>query len=117
MLQHSAQSGRHSLAERGPDFYATPPEAVHALLRVEKLPRQIWEPACGRGAIVEVLRAAGHVVHASDLYDWGYSNSRVGVDFLSETRGPRARLASSRILLTPAPRNSQRMGSSFARVW
>jgi hypothetical protein len=37
MLDHSAQSGTHSLLERGPDFYATPPQAVRALLRVEKL--------------------------------------------------------------------------------
>ena len=52
MLQHSTQSGRHSLAERGRDLYETPAVAVEALLRVEKLPHGIWEPAAGRGAIV-----------------------------------------------------------------
>jgi hypothetical protein len=43
MLQHSAQSGTRPLAERGPDFYLTPAVAVHALLRVEKLPHRIRE--------------------------------------------------------------------------
>jgi hypothetical protein len=88
MLKHSAQSGTHSLIERGPDFYATPPQAVRALLRVEKLPRQIWEPAAGAGGIAEVLRAAGHIVRASDLHDWDCSDCRAGVDFLREARAP-----------------------------
>ena len=33
-----------------------------ALLRVEQLPHRLWEPAAGRGNIVNVLRAAGHEV-------------------------------------------------------
>jgi predicted RNA methylase len=55
--------------------------AVHALLRVETLPSKIWEPACGPGNIVRVLRAAGHTVYASDLHD--YNNcGKSGLDFL-----------------------------------
>ena len=48
------------VSERGNDLYETPPVAVHALLRVEALPRSavIWEPACGPGSIVTVLRGA-----------------------------------------------------------
>jgi hypothetical protein len=88
VLQHSAQSGRHPLSERGTDFYATPAPAVRALLRVEKLPHRVWEPACGSGAIVSILRAAGHDVHASDLYDWGCAYSRAGADFLREESAP-----------------------------
>jgi hypothetical protein len=88
ILDHSAQSGRHSLAARGPDFYATPPEAVRALLRVEKLTRKVWEPAAGCGAIAETLRTAGHIVHASDLHDWGCPDCRIGVDFLDARRAP-----------------------------
>ena len=52
---------------RGNDLYETPTVAVHALLRAEKLPHFLWEPACGPGAIVNVLRGAGHTVLASDL--------------------------------------------------
>jgi hypothetical protein len=63
MLDHSCQVQRHPLAERGLDLYETPPVAVDALLRYEKLPHQIWEPAAGRGAIVRVLRDAGHAVN------------------------------------------------------
>ena len=50
-------SARAPLSERGDDLYQTPPEAVHALLRVERLPSIIWEPACGPGAIVRILRS------------------------------------------------------------
>lgn len=72
--------GMHSHAEREHDFYATPPEAVHSLLSIESkwLPNgTIWEPACGDGAIAEVLRGAGHNVVCSDIVDRGYSGARV----------------------------------------
>jgi hypothetical protein len=61
-------------AERGDDLYETPPCAIEALLRAENIPRCIWEPAAGRGAITDVLRTAGHTVFASDLVDYGVPN-------------------------------------------
>jgi hypothetical protein len=70
MLDHSCQMQGHKLADRGHDLYETPTVAVEALLRVESLPYHLWEPAAGRGAIVNVLRAAGHAVIASDLIDY-----------------------------------------------
>lgn len=79
--------GSHSLADRGDDFYATPPEAVHSLLAVEAkwLPRgTIWEPACGDGAIADVLCQHGHNVYCTDLVERGYSEG--SIDFL-QTRG------------------------------
>ena len=66
-LDFSSQSRRASFAERGLDLYETPSVAIEALLRVEQLPHHIWEPACGRGAIVNVLRSAGHSVVATDI--------------------------------------------------
>jgi hypothetical protein len=83
--------GRAPLRDRGNDLYETPPCATLALLRVEQLPRRIWEPACGRGAIVAVLRAHGHEVVASDLVDYGVpvtAPGYFGVDFLLERRAP-----------------------------
>jgi hypothetical protein len=50
----------HPHAERGLDLYETPAPAVHALLGVERFDGSIWEPACGPGAIVRVLRGTGH---------------------------------------------------------
>ena len=64
------------------DFYATPPEAVEALLTVEKFEGPIWEPACGDGAISQILAAHGYTVVSTDLYDQGYGVT--GVDFLQE---------------------------------
>jgi hypothetical protein len=72
MLDMSSQSRRSPHAERGLDLYETPSVAVEALLRVESLPHKIWEPAAGRGAIVNVLRSAGHAVVASDIHDYGF---------------------------------------------
>jgi hypothetical protein len=72
----------HPYAERGHDLYETPAGAVRALLRVLRLDEgTIWEPACGRGAIVRVLRDAGHTVIASDIVKYDRS---VGVDFLAD---------------------------------
>jgi hypothetical protein len=73
-----------ALSDRGDDCYETPHVAVHALLRVEKLPPFIWEPACGSGHIVSALREAGHTVLATDLVDYGCPDSESGRDFLME---------------------------------
>jgi len=90
MLDHSCQAQRHSHAERGQDLYETPAVAVEALLRVLVLPSgTIWEPACGRGAIANVLRAHGYRVVCSDLIDYGADPSAIqGVDFLKTTEVP-----------------------------
>src|SRR5215475_3710298 len=83
LLDHSCQVQRHELADRKDDLYETPTVAVEALLRVEKLPERLWEPACGRGKIVEALNVAGHVVYATDLVDYGW-NHLSRIDFLME---------------------------------
>lgn len=81
----------------GPDFYPTPAWATHALLEVETFTGMIWEPACGDGAMAEVLRARGHIVEASDLYDRGYGET--GLDFVTGDR----RVAN---VITNPPNNS-----------
>lgn len=80
----AAGNKTHSIQERGVDLYETPACAVDALLAVEKLPHHIWEPACGRGAIVDILRRHGHTVWATDLCDHGCRESQFKVDFLLE---------------------------------
>jgi hypothetical protein len=75
-------------AERADDFYRTPECAVNALLKVESFNGPIWECACGDGAIVNVLRQAGHKVIATNLIDYGCPDSTTGVDFLMERRAP-----------------------------
>lgn len=64
------------------DFYPTPAEATEALLAVEKFTGPIWEPACGDGAISNVLTAAGYQVQSTDLWDYGFGAP--GIDFLME---------------------------------
>jgi hypothetical protein len=73
---------------RTDDFHETPRVAVEALLGVETFTGPIWEPACGRGAISEVLIEHGHEVISTDLIARGYSAG--GIDFLLEWQ-PRAR--------------------------
>lgn len=80
---------RHALRDRKDDLYETPDVAVHALLRHEAtLGQHIWEPACGPGAIVRILRGAGKTVTATDLVDYGCPDSAAGVDFLMEHKAP-----------------------------
>jgi hypothetical protein len=86
MLDHSCQVQRHPHAERGEDLYETPRVATETLLLVERVPRRVLEPACGRGAIVNVLRQRGHDVVACDLIDYGHGFDTA--DFLKMKRMP-----------------------------
>jgi hypothetical protein len=52
-----------------------------------RLPHWIWEPAAGRGAIVNVLRDHGHAVVASDLIKYDFDLHFVR-DFLTTTKAP-----------------------------
>ena len=81
---HHGWNGYGVLTRQKDDFYPTPTEAVEALIGVEKLPKDIWECACGDGAISKPLIANNHNVISTDLNDWGYGKS--GVDFLMECK-------------------------------
>lgn len=65
------------------DYYKTPRNAVEALLKAETFIGDIWEPACGDGAISRVLEEYGHTVRSTDLIDRGYGEG--GKDFLFST--------------------------------
>ena len=62
------------------DFYPTPPEATYSLLDREKFIGNIWECACGDGAISKILEEKKYNVYSSDLIDRGYGDT--GIDFL-----------------------------------
>jgi hypothetical protein len=88
MITLSTGVGRAPLRDRGNDLYETPECATLALLHAEKLPKRIWEPACGPGAIVSILRTHGHDVLASDLVDYGDPTCFYRRDFLLEHKLP-----------------------------
>lgn len=79
---------RHALKDRKNDLYETPPAATHALMRAVNLPQTVWEPCCGPGAIVQVIRASGRRCIATDLVDYACADSISGVDFLMESKAP-----------------------------
>jgi hypothetical protein len=92
---------RHRYSERGHDLYETPREAVLALLAVERVPRRVWEPACGPGAIVRVLKERRHDVLATDLVDYRSPlQDADGIDFLSSDADG---LAGGRAIVTNPP--------------
>jgi len=67
------------------DFYPTPPDVTHALMRfLDFRPIKIWEPACGDGAMGDVLKMYAHDVICTDLRVTGYGEG--GIDFLTERR-------------------------------
>lgn len=63
------------------DFYPTPPGATLALLQAESFDREVWEPACGDGAISKTLISQGYTVHSTDLFNHGYGQP--GLNFFS----------------------------------
>lgn len=68
----------------GPDFFPTPRWATFALIENEPFDGEIWDPACGDGAMASVLATTGNTIMASDLYDRGFGQR--GSDFLEATR-------------------------------
>ena len=68
----------------GPDFFPTPAWATYALIDNEAFRGEIWESACGNGAMSEVLTKTDQPVASTDLYDRGYGDS--GIDFLHPKR-------------------------------
>lgn len=71
---------------REDDFYPTPWEATEALLMAEEEWLRdiatIDEPACGEGAMCEIIVRHGKVVHGSDLIDRGFGFKQA--DFLNQ---------------------------------
>lgn len=65
----------------GADFFPTPRWATFALIENERFQGDIWECACGDGAMSKVLEETGCKVRSTDLFDRGYGDG--GHDFLS----------------------------------
>jgi hypothetical protein len=81
------------------DFYPTPPLATIALLpHIKTFPHEVWEPACGDGAISAILEDAGFFVISQDLVDRGYIGTKTG-DFLERE------FNSARAIVTNPPFN------------
>src|SRR6266540_3411795 len=68
----------------GPDYFPTPRWATFALIDNEKLEGDIWECACGDGAMSHVLEETGCQVPSSDLFNRGYGEA--GIDFVTASR-------------------------------
>ncbi len=68
----------------GPDFFPTPAWATHALIDNEQFEGDIWESACGNGAMSEVLALTGNNIISTDLHYRGYGEG--DVDFLLSNR-------------------------------
>ena len=66
------------------DFYQTPHDAIYPLLEREKFDGEIWECACGDGAISNILKEYNYNVYSSDLIDRNYGE--IGIDFLKSNR-------------------------------
>lgn len=79
-LMQVEESRKPEAKRRADDFYPTgQPEAIRALLAYDgdriRACGSVWEPACGDGALVREIRAAGIPCCASDLVDRGCPDS------------------------------------------
>lgn len=68
----------------GPDYFPTPEWATRALIDNETFSGEVWECACGDGAMARVFEAAGYSVKSTDLYDRGFG--KAGVDFTESSQ-------------------------------
>jgi hypothetical protein len=80
-------NGRHKAELLGPNLYPTPARITEAFLRVEALPRRIWEPAAGLGHMTSVLRSHGHTVFASDKHSYSPESGFIQ-DFFEFKKAP-----------------------------
>ncbi len=69
-------------------LHETPAVAVDALYLVERIPKTVGEPACGRGAISTVLIEKGHSVFSTDVVDYGDACQNGIFDFLGDAPYP-----------------------------
>ena len=89
MLDHSCQVQRHAHTERGHDRRNAIGRRRGTSACSGVAEGRFWEPAYGRGAIANVLRAHGHHVVCTDLVDYGADPTAIyGVDFLRTTKVP-----------------------------
>ena len=65
------------------DLYPTPRKCVSDLLKRVDFKGNIWEPACGKGDISEVLLDHNHTVLSTDIVDHGYDKLVSKIDFLN----------------------------------
>jgi hypothetical protein len=72
----------HGIARPAMDFYPTPRRGITSLLEVEDFDGDIWECACGDGAISKVLEVYQYTVISTDIEPRGYGTQQ---DFLSLT--------------------------------
>lgn len=49
------------------DWYQDPPEAIEALLAVERFAGSSWDPCCGIGTIPKAMIAAGYRCFGTDV--------------------------------------------------
>lgn len=80
----SVLANRSAADRRDKDYYPTPSEVTHALMRFLQLEpsTRIWECACGEGHMAEVIKEYGHEVIATDIRETGYGIG--GRDFTQE---------------------------------
>lgn len=62
------------------DFYPTPEIATIKFLEREQFDGEIWEPACGDGAMSKVIERYGYQCKSTDLINRGYGEG--DIDFL-----------------------------------
>ena len=89
MLSSTNLANSSTKTSRRPmDFYPTPPEVTHALMRYLELPRltRVLEPASGDGAMAKVIAEYCPQVCAYDIREDGFLlRQNQSQDFLTET--------------------------------
>lgn len=77
-------SNHSSYPRESDDFYATSPQALRTFLAEcgIKFNKDVWECACGKGHLSEVLKEKGYNVKSTDIVDRDYKDFGGIQDFL-----------------------------------
>ena len=70
MLTNAYSISKESESRIDNDYYPTPPIAVYTLVKEYDLPKNLLEPAAGRGWISYELKQNGFNVTSQDLYEY-----------------------------------------------
>lgn len=85
MARKSAMHGESGYKRIPRDFYPTPHWCTEILLENVHFSGNVWEPACGKGDISDVVRSYNLGVTSSDIHNYGYDWQSYQWDFLKTT--------------------------------
>jgi hypothetical protein len=117
MVNRPAGGARSKRYEREPyDWYCEPAWSVRALFeRIDFGDDLIWDPACGRGNVLDMAKERGHLTFGSDVVDRHAKHTFKRGDFLTMERPPSTKGRALSIVTNPPYSYKPDIAEAFIR--